>query len=286
MKPTLLTALLTVLLVNVASAEAPVWKVSDEQYTLYIGGTIHVLDAGDYPLPEAFERAYRAADRLVFEADMQSAGTLGFQQRLLEAALYTDGSNLASHLRPDTLERLRDFMHQRGIPLETVLPFRVGMLVTLLTVNELQRQGIQGRGVDQFFNDRAVRDGKPVSALETLEQQIRFVAQMGTGEENQIVLQTLEQLEDFAHEFEQLKAAWREGDTAQLEAIALDDFKAFPAAYASMLVDRNRAWMPQIQTMLANREIEYLLVGVLHLVGPDSVLAMLEEQGYRVERLH
>ncbi len=221
----------------------------------------------------------------MFEVDIQNAGSLRFQQKLLDAALYTDGSNLATHLQAATLNRLRSFMNQRGIPVESVLPFRVGMLVTLLTVNELQRHGIQGMGVDQFFSERAARDGKPVAALETIEQQIQFIARMGEGEEDQIVLQTLEELDDFASEFDQLKAAWRAGDTARLAAVGLEDFRAFPGAYTSMLVDRNRNWLPRIEAMLGDQPVEYLLVGALHLVGPDSVLAMLEERGYRVERL-
>ena len=209
MKACLTAILVALTLVTAAHADAPVWKVSGNGQHLFIGGTMHVLQAEDYPLPEEFEAAYQAAERLVFEVDTQNAGSLQFQQVLLDAALYTDGSSLATHLQAATLSRLRAFMNQRGIPVESVLPFRVGLLVTLLTVNELQRHGIQGMGVDQFFSERAARDVKSVASLETVEQQIQFIAHMGAGEEDQIVLQTLEELDDFASEFDQLKAAWR-----------------------------------------------------------------------------
>ena len=274
-----------VFLANTVQADAPVWKVSKGNFHIYIGGTIHVLDEQDYPLPAEFEQAYELAEKLVFEVDIAQVNTLEFQQKLLQKALYRDGSTLASHLQPATFNQLQEFMIQRGIPLENMLSFKVGMLLTILTVNELQRNGIQGIGVDQYFNLKAREDKKPIAALETIEQQIDFLTSLGEGEEDQIVLQTIEELENFGEDFSTLKSAWRSGDMPALIEVGLQDFLAFPRAYESMLVNRNRAWIPGIEAMLEDEQVEYVLLGVLHLVGNDSVLAMLKARGYHVEKL-
>ncbi len=274
-----------VFLANTVQADAPVWKVSKGNFHIYIGGTIHVLDEQDYPLPAEFEQAYELAEKLVFEVDIAQVNTLEFQQKLLQKALYRDGSTLASHLQPATFNQLQEFMIQRGIPLENMLSFKVGMLLTILTVNELQRNGIQGIGVDQYFNLKAREDKKPIAALETIEQQIDFLTSLGEGEEDKIVLQTIEELENFGEDFSTLKSAWRSGDMPALIEVGLQDFLAFPRAYESMLVNRNRAWIPGIEAMLEDEQVEYVLLGVLHLVGNDSVLAMLKARGYHVEKL-
>jgi hypothetical protein len=276
---------LCVFLANTVQADAPVWKVSKGNFHIYIGGTIHILEEQDYPLPAEFEQAYELAEKLVFEVDIAQVNTLEFQQKLLQKALYRDGSTLASHLQPATFNQLQEFMVQRGIPLENLLSFKVGMLLTILTVNELQRNGIQGMGVDQYFNLKAREDKKPIAALETIEQQIEFLTSLGEGEEDQIVLQTIEELEHFGEEFLTLKSAWRSGDMPALIEVGLQDFLAFPKAYESMLVNRNRAWIPGIEAMLEDEQVEYVLLGVLHLVGNDSVLAMLKARGYHVEKL-
>jgi len=275
---------LFVLMVSSARADAPIWKVSKGDFELYIGGTIHILQEQDYPLPVEFEQAYDAAEKLVFEVDIAQAASAEFQQRLLGKALYNDGSTLLTHLQPATLSKLQAFMEKRGLPLESLIAFKVGMLVTILTVNELSRHGIQGTGVDQFFTSRALTDQKQTAALETIEQQIDFLTTMGEGEEDALVLQTIDELENLVEEFSALKSAWRRGDTQTLEEIGLKDFQAFPEAYQAVLVNRNRAWLPKIERMLEDEQIEYVLVGVLHLVGDDSVLAMLEARGYEVER--
>ncbi len=276
--------MLLFLVSSTARAEAPIWKVSKGDFDLYIGGTIHILQEQDYPLPDEFERAYEAAEKLVFEVDIAQAASTEFQQRLMAKALYSDGSTLLTYLQPATLRKLQAFMETRGLPLESLITFKVGMLVTILTVNELSRHGIQGTGVDQFFTSRALEDQKPTAALETIEQQIDFLTTMGEGEEDALVLQTMDELENLVADFSTLKSAWRRGDTKVLEEIGLKDFRVFPEAYQAVLVNRNRAWLPKIERMLEDEQIEYVLVGVLHLVGDDSVLAMLEAKGYEVER--
>ena len=84
-----------------------------------------------------------------------------------------------------------------------------------------------------------------------------------------------------------LKAAWRKGDNRELIKVALAPWLAdFPELYQSLLVKRNTAWLPQLEAMLASPEVEYVLVGALHLVGKDGVINMLESRGYQVEQLH
>ena len=69
-----------------ARADSPVWKVAKGDAHLFIGGTVHVLSQDDYPLPEAFEKAYQASSIIVFEADIQEMQTPKFQQSLVEQA--------------------------------------------------------------------------------------------------------------------------------------------------------------------------------------------------------
>ncbi len=279
-----LLVFITSLISGVAVADASVWRVSKGDHQLFIGGTIHVLQEQDYPLPPEFERAYVQAEKLVFEVDLAQAGSLAFQQELMQAALYDDGSTLVSHVRPSTFRQLEVFMQRRSMALEHFTSFKVGMLVLILTINELNRHGIEGEGVDQYFSARAAQDSKPIISLESIEQQIQFLANMGKGEEDELVLQTIEELNNLGAEFSALKSAWQRGDTQALVTLGLEDFKKFPAAYQSMLVNRNRAWLPKIEALLEDQVVEYVLVGVLHLVGEDSVLAMLEARGYQVEQ--
>jgi hypothetical protein len=49
-------------------------------------------------------------------------------------------------------------------------------------------------------------------------------------------------------------------------------------------VDRNRRWLTQIETLIAQGDDAMVVVGAAHLVGQDGVIAMLKTRGYKLEQ--
>jgi uncharacterized protein YbaP (TraB family) len=76
--------------------------------------------------------------------------------------------------------------------------------------------------------------------------------------------------------------AWHRGDTGQLERLLSEGFDKFPDLYRILTTDRNRRWLPRIEGMLHEKQDYLVIVGALHLVGRDGVVALLERQGYKV----
>ena len=59
----------------------------------------------------------------------------------------------------------------------------------------------------------------------------------------------------------------------------LDGLQKAPNLYDALLVERNRNWVGKIAELTQSSEDILVVVGAMHLVGDNSVLAMLEEQG-------
>lgn len=269
-----------------ALADSPVWKVTRGDRHLYIGGTVHVLSPADYPLPEAFEAAYQAASVIVFEADIQEMQSPEFQQALLDKASYPEGRDLTLFLRDDTREHLMQFLNSRQLPTDNLVKFKAGMVSMTLTIVELQRLGLAGSGVDEFFSLRAANDQKEIGALETAQEQLMFIATMGEGKEDELIAYTLRQIEDLPELLQAMKDAWRAGDNARLEAVALKPMeKDFPVMTDRFVEDRNEAWLPRIEAMFETEAVELVLVGALHLVGEEGLLEQLRAKGYEIENL-
>ncbi len=267
-------------------AEAPVWKVSKDGDTVYVGGTIHILTATDYPLPAGFEQAYAASESLVFETNMDALTSPAFQQELMQSVIYTDGRTLRDDISEETFAALEAYGQSVGVPAAGLLNFKAGMVSMTLTMLELQRLGLMGTGVDEFYTNKAKGDKKSVAELETVAQQISFIANMGAGEEDQLIAYTLRDIKTLKSMFADMKTAWRIGDNAALREIGLLPMKSeFPALYKLILKDRNDAWLPKIVSMFESPEIEFVLVGALHLVGEDGLLAQLKRDGYAIEQL-
>ncbi|MBU8911192.1 MAG: TraB/GumN family protein, partial [Desulfobacterales bacterium] len=251
-----------------AYAKSPVWKISKDGYHLFLGGTIHLLTESDYPLPGAFETAYNNSMLLVLETDLQKFGSPEFQQTILQKTMYAGEQNITQFLKPDTIQALKKHLTSRGIPTESMLKFKPGMLSAALTMVELQRLGLMGTGVDEFFNLRALNEKREIKYLETVYDQLEFLSKMGEGNENELIKYTLKDLKDLPRLFGSMKEAWVNGDNTQLQKVALDPWRGlFPKLYNSILVERNNNWIPQIERMLKTKEVEFVLFGALHLAG-------------------
>ena len=78
----------------------------------------------------------------------------------------------------------------------------------------------------------------------------------------------------------ELAGAWRDGELETLTEKLLADFAGFPGLYDSLVVDRNRRWIAPLEQYLRERRRYLVVVGALHLVGPDNVVTLLEQRGY------
>lgn len=267
-------------------AESFLWKVTKGDDHLFIGGTIHVLTESDYPLPSEFDQAYNRAALVVLETDLTKMNSPEFQQAMMKAFTYSDDSTLQDNLSPETVQALEKFLSKRGIPIETFAKFKPAMVGITITLLELQRLGLVGAGVDEFFLQKATQDEKHVDGLESAEQQLAFLTSMGKGQEDKLIMHTLRDMDEMPTLLKSMKEAWRTGDVAKLKEVALEPFQTdFPKLYASLIVQRNNAWLPKIETMLETKDIELVLVGALHLVGDDGVLDQLTTRGCHVEKL-
>jgi uncharacterized protein YbaP (TraB family) len=264
-------------------ADSAVWQVSDGNSIVFLGGTVHLLRPSDYPLPEEYDHAYDAADELYFETDLGSMNDMSVQARLLQQLTYQDGRSLKTVLSDEAYSALSEYAETVGLPLMMLESFKPGMLISTLQVLEFQRIGFTPQGVDAFFNGKAMGDGKLIGQLETIDEQIGFLAAMGEGNESEFVLISLAELEETASSMDEMIAAWRSGDVASLAELFVDDMRLeAPEVYESLLKQRNADWLPQIAAMFGDEDTEFVLVGAAHLVGPDGLLEMLESAGYQV----
>lgn len=269
-----------------AYAKSPVWKISKGGNHVFLGGTIHLLGKSDFPLPEAFESAYSNSMILVLEADIQKFSEPEFQTTVLQSTMYPGDQNITQFLKQDTLQALEAHLNNRGIPMEPLLKLKPGMLSITLMVVELQRMGLAGTGVDEYFHSKALNENRDIAYLETAADQLAFLSKLGEGYENELVRYTLNDLNSMPKIIADMKAAWRNGDNAGLEKVALAPWqKRFPKIYHSLLVERNNDWVPQIEAMLNTKEVELVLFGAAHLVGEDGILDQLKALGCNVENL-
>ncbi len=281
---TLLPFLLCLLLPLHAFADPAFYRISKGNEQHWLLGSIHAGKPSLYPLPDPVERAWQQSRALVMEVDMTHISQEQWQEMGAITRL-VDGKTLKDHLPMDLYRRTLIAAGQNGLTEAMLAPLRPWFAAITLTQAALERTGYRGEfGVDQHFAKRANDGGKPIVGLETLLEQLGYLASVG---DNQTLMleSTLDELPELEKGFAEVMAAWQNGDQATLINLLKEEM-APPKLQAwleqTLLAERNRNWVKKWPG-LPNES--FIVVGALHLYGEQGLLALLEQQGWRITPL-
>src|SRR5436190_15669496 len=281
-------ALAFALLATAQAAQAKTfsWKATGKGGTIYLMGSIHVMSESFYPLDPALEAAFKDADLLVEEVDLAEMLDPMAQMAMLTRGMLPSDQPLDKLLSPATLALVKKATADMGGDSGPLMRFKPWMLAIALQGMELMKAGFDpALGLDQHFYEQAKEGGKAVQGLETVEFQISRFDGMTMEQQDRFLAETLKELATQTAEVGKLGDAWKAGDVAAIERIALADLKSDPLMYQRLLVERNKNWMPKIEALFTRRGRALVVVGAAHLVGPDGLLAALKAKGYIVEQL-
>jgi uncharacterized protein YbaP (TraB family) len=270
-----------------AQGKSFVWKATSKQGgTVYLAGSVHLLSANYYPLSPAFDTAFNAADLLVEELDMGEMLAPESQLKLLTRGMLPSGQSLNKLISPATYAAVSARVTALDLPMAPLNLFKPWALALTLQALQWQKAGFNADlGIDKHFYDMAKTAGKSTKGLETLEFQISRFDEMSMELQERLLAETLKELETTQTSFVKLADAWKSGDAAAVETIVLEDLKSEPAMYQRLLVERNHAWLPQVEALFSRPKPAFVVVGAAHLIGTDGLLRMLRARGYAIDQL-
>jgi uncharacterized protein YbaP (TraB family) len=262
------------------------WRVDGRTNTIYLLGSIHLLRAEDHPLPSVIGSAYDEAEVLVMELDMDDLDPAQTQQAFNAAGVMRDGTTLRDLMGDELYARAEAAAARIDVPLEMLAqsePWLAAMTVELMM---LYRIGFQpSLGVEMTMLHRATADGKPIEGLETVEEQLAFLDGLSLPAQREMLLRTLEESARIGEMVDELIEAWRHGDADTLAASLLDSLGTQAELHEALVTGRNRRWAQEIRGWLDDEQDYLVVVGALHLVGEDSVPALLAGQGIGIHQL-
>lgn len=270
-----------------AAAEAPaapspaLWKLADADTTIYLFGTIHLLPKGTNWRTDAVDKALAASDEVVTEMKLDDMA--GAAQVLMTLGMSGGLPPLLERVPEEKRAALRTLVEESGVPMavyDQVETWAAGLMLTAVTFKQL---GLDPElGVETQL--KKASDGKPLSGLETAEQQLGFFDQMGEETQREFLLSVLEDPEEARREFAKMLAAWSKGDVDGIaESFSADIMSA--EMRTQLLTKRNRNWAEWLSQRLDRPGTVFMAVGAGHLAGEDSVQAMLKAKGLDAKRI-
>jgi uncharacterized protein YbaP (TraB family) len=280
-----------------AAAQSPgtapvplLWKVSDRDNTLYLLGSLHLLKPSDYPLSVEVDAAFDDAEKVVFEVALDELADPATAQKFMLAAGYGDDRRLSTVVPQVLREKLDRLLARHGGSIAAIDGYEPWFVNLSLTLGMAGAQGFQPEiGLDQHLARRAIEAGKATGALESIDFQLNALDSSPMDEQVAGLVDFVDRFDEMPSVLNQLHDAWRSGDVARLEQLTRVEMQdKAPASYRIMNVDRNDAWVPQLQAMLDGQGKDddvLVVVGSLHLLGADGVVEKLRAKGYAVERV-
>ena len=257
------------------------WKVADEDTTIYLVGTVHVLPDDIDWFDSRIANAFGASDELVFEIDMED--TAAMQQVVTQRAVLEGDQTLRELMTEENRAQYEQALANFGMPAATLDQMEPWMAAMTLSILPLVASGYNTEaGVETALNTRA--EGKTRGSLETIDEQIALFDTLPMEVQLTYLDDTVEAIPETPANIERMVGRWLEGDAVSLAAIMNEEMDD-PALYHRLLTDRNANWANWIEQRLDSEGTVFVAVGAGHLAGRGSVQEMLEERGLEVTRI-
>ena len=261
------------------------WRVQSDKSNIYILGSVHFLKKENYPLNKTIEKAFDSTQKLVLEIDLKSEDAGAVQRVTLEKGIARDRT-LQQNVSPETYGLAEKRAQELGIDIRALSPLKPWLVALTMTALQLQKLGFDPNyGVDRYLVERAVKSGKTIVGLETVAFQIGLIDQLPERDQESMLRQSLKEMDLLDRGLDQIVGAWSTGDVTTLEGLLLSGMREYPAVHQTVIVDRNRRWLPRIEKMIELGESTLIAVGAAHLVGKDGVIELLKARGYTVEQM-
>jgi uncharacterized protein YbaP (TraB family) len=247
---------------------------------LFLGGSMHALESADYPLPDAYNRAFNASSQLVFEDDPKAG--VQAAKALVRAGTYPRNDSLKNHVDPRTYQYMRRFFALMNVPEDKFAKFRPWLIDVMLLSPSFENWQL---GIERFLARRAKANSKSVSGLESPKEHNAVFVDLTDREAEALLLILFINAGRGESRGSKIVDAWRHGDADTIDHMSRESFSDFPLLGKRLIYVRNRNWIPKIEGYLRSGKTYFVVVGAGHMGGPEGLLAMLRARGYKVEQL-
>lgn len=251
---------------------------------MYFLGSIHVGVPDIYPLDTVIMDAYKKSDCLVLEPDVTSEYV---------HARYGQGS-LEELLGADLLERTLLAIKERNTEItdEELNAASYTDLLGWLTMSAYTETGLSSQyGVDSYFLQRAIKDKKVLTGVETYAQIAEDAAKFPPVCMTYMLEARLE-TETYGESTELLFTQWCTGDKDAIEASQItylrqeqDRSELNKFLYEFSVLERNGRMVQKARECLEGDQDTFFVVGLAHFLGEEGIISQLESMGYTVEEI-
>lgn len=234
---------------------------------------------------------FKEAEQVVGEIDM-TTDPMAISMALQRFMMAPADSTLSVLLQGEDIEALNaqfvKWAPMPGMTLQMLDPLKPMAVSTMLAAGmsmEVMPGFDPSQQLDTYFMQKGLEEGKKIIALETPEYQGEVLFNSTPlSVQAEALIEMLKNPAESVESAKKLNKAYEKRDlNAMLEMSKEDDQQ--PEFMENILHKRNAEWLKKLPSIIES-EPSFIVVGALHLAGPDGILQGLKEQGFQITPIY
>ena len=269
------------------TAQGPaLWRASDEDTTIIFFGTVHLLPTGIDWQREDLRTALAEASQLYLETSPQTM-TLDEITNFEKASIAAPDAQLPDILSTEDYEKLTAVLEKLQMN-PSIMDGRQPWFVSIILGRMvLENNGFRADlGAEAWLTTQAEAKNIPIRSLEKMTDVSSALSAFPQSLQIELLQSTLSEGTDLKDQYSNLISVWMAAETEKLHRLTMHEMQTkLPKVYDFMLEQRNRNWIPEIERIMREETGTVLIaVGSGHLIGPVSVIEMLREKDWKIEK--
>ena len=264
------------------------WKIEGGGLTQasYLFGTIHLIPAADYFLPEGVEKALSKTNKVYMEVDLDDMQDMSIMLGVMDKIMMHGDTSLSDLVSKEDYQKLQDYFNKIGLPLglfERMKP----MFLSAMVGTEGNPQALQDgsfKSYEMELASMAKAHQKEVDGLESMEFQLSIFDQIPYSIQAQMLMESIHSADSSQSTSEVLFELYKSQDLDALTKAVAQEDKQLQPYLEMMLYNRNQNWIPVMRSAMQSGSC-FFAVGAGHLGGDRGVIQLLRNEGYEVKRM-
>lgn len=268
---------------KVTDVDPALWVLRDNDTTIYLFGTVHVLRPGLGWFDDGVKTAFDKSETLVLE--MVDPGAEESAAVMADLSIDKSGRTIRQKLGADDLVAYEAAVAKLGLPHAALDPLDGwAVAINLYYAGLLQKGYDLTSGVEVQLKAAAAASKKPVTGLETMRFQLSIFDALPENVQVEYAVSTAKSIDEIAPQTDLLVDLWAAADFDGVATVMNEGFETLKLTDV-LLTRRNANWAAWINQRMAKPGTVFMAVGAGHLAGPASVQHLLTAYGLNTEQV-
>lgn len=262
------------------------WRVADADTTVYLFGTIHLLPENYRWRTSRFDQAVAGSQSLIVETILDESNPQQLGMELARLGISRGLPPLAERVAPEKRAMLEAAIAKTGVPRSAFDLMETWAAAFTILGTQFKNLGLSaGAGVESVLKQNFKTAGKPIGQLETNLEQLAIFDTLPESAQRALLEGSIESPKEMRGQFSGMLDAWATGDVEAIAKTFNQDLAGTPELRDALIRRRNHHWSDWVRRRLESPGTVMVAVGAGHLAGPESVVDLLQRNGYRVQRV-